>query len=163
VSDPTCANCERVIVLRSSTKHVKWGGQELGRECTVRSNDPYKHCIRQTHSTRTRGLFRIISQCSENIKRSFFFLLLPLWSIGLISQFHDNFTDARTSWTGGQLVARPLPIHRTTKHRINLYTHQISMPCVGFEPTTPASERAKIVHVSDRSATMKGKRSYTFG
>jgi hypothetical protein len=30
------------------------------------------------------------------------------------------------------------------------------MPCVGFEPTIPASERAKTVHVLDRSATVTG-------
>jgi hypothetical protein len=30
------------------------------------------------------------------------------------------------------------------------------MPCVGFEPKIPASERGKIVHASDRSATVTG-------
>jgi hypothetical protein len=40
------------------------------------------------------------------------------------------------------------------KHRMNTYTHQTSMPCVGFEPTIPASERAKTVHALDRSATV---------
>jgi hypothetical protein len=30
------------------------------------------------------------------------------------------------------------------------------MPCVGFEPTIPASERAKTVHALDRSATVTG-------
>jgi hypothetical protein len=30
------------------------------------------------------------------------------------------------------------------------------MPCVGFEPTIPASERAKTVHGLDRSATVTG-------
>jgi hypothetical protein len=30
------------------------------------------------------------------------------------------------------------------------------MPCVGFETTIPASERAKTVYASDRSATMTG-------
>jgi hypothetical protein len=44
-------------------------------------------------------------------------VLFPLWSIGLISQFLDNFTDGRTPWTGDQLVARPLPTHRTNAHR----------------------------------------------
>jgi hypothetical protein len=31
------------------------------------------------------------------------------------------------------------------------------MPWVGFEPTIPASERAKTVHVLDRSVTITGK------
>jgi hypothetical protein len=30
------------------------------------------------------------------------------------------------------------------------------MPCVVFEPTIPASERAKTVHTLDRSATVTG-------
>jgi hypothetical protein len=30
------------------------------------------------------------------------------------------------------------------------------MPCVEFEPTIPASERAKTVHALDRSATVTG-------
>jgi hypothetical protein len=30
------------------------------------------------------------------------------------------------------------------------------MPCVGFELTIPASERAKTVHALDRSATVTG-------
>jgi hypothetical protein len=36
------------------------------------------------------------------------------------------------------------------KHRINAYTHQISMPWVGFEPTIPASERAKTIPLTAR-------------
>jgi hypothetical protein len=40
------------------------------------------------------------------------------------------------------------------KHRINTYTHQTSMPCVGFEPTIPASEREKTVHGLDRQAAV---------
>jgi hypothetical protein len=42
------------------------------------------------------------------------------------------------------------------KHRINAYTHQTSMPWVGFEPTIPASERAKAVHAWDRAAAVTG-------
>jgi hypothetical protein len=30
------------------------------------------------------------------------------------------------------------------------------MRCVGFQPTIPASERAKAVHALDRSATVTG-------
>jgi hypothetical protein len=92
--------------------------------------------------------------------------LLPFWSIGLISQFLDHFTDGRTPWTGDQLVARPLPIHRTTQTQktarthTHTHTHQTSMTWVGFEPTIPASERAKTVHALDRSATETGPQLY---
>jgi hypothetical protein len=58
---------------------------------------------------------------------------------------------------GDQLVSRPLPKHRTTQTEKNAYAHQTTMPFVGFEPTIPASERAKMVHVLDRSATVTGK------
>jgi hypothetical protein len=85
--------------------------------------------------------------------RVFFFSLAlqPPWALASAFQFHDHFTDGRTPWTSDRLVARPLP-----KHRINAYTHQTSMPCVGFEPTIPASERAKTVHALDRSSTVTG-------
>jgi uncharacterized protein YraI len=62
----------------------------------------------------------------------------------LIFQFYDNFTDGRTPWTSDHLVARPLPKHRTTQTQ-NKHTYQTSVPCVGFEPTILASERAKTV------------------
>jgi hypothetical protein len=72
----------------------------------------------------------------------FFSLALsPLWALTSGFQLHEHFTDGRTPWTGDQLVSRPLP-----KHRINTYTYQTSMPCVGFEPMILASERAKTVH-----------------
>jgi hypothetical protein len=45
---------------------------------------------------------------------------------------------------------------RQHKHRINTYTYQTSMPCVGLKPMIPASERAKTVHALDCSATVTG-------
>jgi hypothetical protein len=45
-------------------------------------------------------------------------------------------------------------LHRTTQAQ-NKRT-QTSMPCVGFEPTIPLSERAKKVHASDCAATVTG-------
>jgi hypothetical protein len=36
------------------------------------------------------------------------------------------------------------------------------MPYVGFEPTIPASERAKTVHASDRSATVTRQQLITY-
>jgi hypothetical protein len=44
------------------------------------------------------------------------------------------------------------------EHRINAYTHQTSMPYVGFEPTIPTSERANTVHALDRSASVTSER-----
>jgi hypothetical protein len=70
-------------------------------------------------------------------------------------QFRNLFyTVGRTPWTGDQPVARPLYTHRTTQTQ-NKHI-QTSMPSVGFESTSPASETAKTVHASDRAATAIG-------
>jgi hypothetical protein len=79
------------------------------------------------------------------------FLLYLMMSRFMFSFHFDHFTDGRTPWTGDQLDARPLP-----KHRINTYTYQTSVPCVGFEHKISASELAKTVYASDRSATVTG-------
>jgi hypothetical protein len=79
-------------------------------------------------------------------------LLLPLWSIGLISQFFYHFTDGRTPWTGHQLVARPLPKHRITQTQ-NKHIH---IPNIHALCGIRASERVKTVHALDRSATVTG-------
>jgi hypothetical protein len=77
----------------------------------------------------------------------------------LFFQFHDHFTDGRTPWTSDQLVARPLPKHRTTQTQ-NKHIHQTSMPSAGFEPAIPASELAKTVHALGRAATVTGRAHY---
>jgi hypothetical protein len=66
-------------------------------------------------------------------------------------QFHDVYAVCWVPWTGDQPVARPLPAHMTTRTQ-NKGT-QKSMPQVGFEPTIPVLERAKI----DRAANMFGR------
>jgi hypothetical protein len=57
------------------------------------------------------------------------------------------YTPGRSHWTSDELVARPLPTHRTTQT-------QTYMPRVGFEPTIPAFEQAKTVDFLDRAATV---------
>jgi hypothetical protein len=69
-------------------------------------------------------------------------------------QFINLYTVSRTSWTGDQPVARPLPTHRATQTQ-NKRT-QTSMPRVGFEPTIPVFEWAKTVHALDRASTVIG-------
>jgi hypothetical protein len=80
---------------------------------------------------------------------------------GLLQEYIYFFTysfliDGRTSWTTDQLVTGLYLNTGEHKHRINIYTYQISMPCVGLEPTIPASKRAKTGRASDRSATVTG-------
>jgi hypothetical protein len=56
---------------------------------------------------------------------------------------------------GDQLVARPLPVHRTAQTQ-NKCT-KTSVPQVGFEPIFPVFEREKTVHALDHAATVVGK------
>jgi hypothetical protein len=70
------------------------------------------------------------------------------WSL---FQFLNLYTVGRTPWMGDQPVARP-PTHRTTQ--IQNKRTQISMPRVGFEPTTSVFERAKTVYALYRVATV---------
>jgi hypothetical protein len=84
---------------------------------------PYKSTGKIMGESSASGL-----EISKRFPLLSFLLLLPLWSVGLISQFLDHFTDGRTPWTGDQLVARPLPIHRTTQTQENAHTHT-KHPC----------------------------------
>jgi hypothetical protein len=71
----------------------------------------------------------------------FFSLLIYLQLVGLI----------------GRVISSSEGLYLNTvqhKHRIDVCTHQI----LGFEPTIPASERAKTVHALDRLATVTCKR-----
>jgi hypothetical protein len=80
----------------------------------------------------------------------------PLLGLGRFFSFLIFYTVGRTPWTGDQPVARPLPAQRTAQTE-NKRT-QTSMPKVGFEPTIPVFEREKIVHASDRAATVTGRK-----
>jgi hypothetical protein len=73
-------------------------------------------------------------------------------------RFLNPYTVGRTPWTGNQPDARPLPTHRTAQTQNKLT--RTSMPRVGFEPTIPKFERAKMVHVLDRAATAIGRTVY---
>jgi hypothetical protein len=76
----------------------------------------------------------------------------PLPHISVSKSFY---TDGRTPRTSDQPVARPQPTHRITQTQ-NKRTHTNIHASVGFEPTIPASERAKTVHALHRSATVTG-------
>jgi hypothetical protein len=59
----------------------------------------------------------------------------------------------------GQVISLSQGLYLNTgqqKHRIDTYTYQIFIPCVGFKPTIQVSERAKTVHALDRSTTVTG-------
>jgi hypothetical protein len=87
---------------------------------------------------------------------SFHWLYSPLGPWPLVFSF---MIILQTAGILGRVISSSQGLYLNTrqhKHGINTYTHQISMPCVRFEPTIPASERAKTVHALDRSATVTG-------
>jgi hypothetical protein len=92
------------------------------------------------------------------IWKSFIFsMALPVHSGSMpLTQFCKHFSDGRTLRMSDQANARPLPEHRTHKHRISAYRHQKYMPWVGLEHTIPASKRAKTVHALESVATVTG-------
>jgi hypothetical protein len=84
-------------------------------------------------------------------------LQLLCWALASYSVPQSFFTDGRSPCTGNQPVVRPLPIHRAAQTQNKLT--KTSMPWMGFEPTIPDFEQAKIVHTLDRAATVLGKHS----
>jgi hypothetical protein len=72
----------------------------------------------------------------------------------LLLSFLILYTVGRTPWTGDQPLVKSRYLH-TEQHKQNKRT-QTSMLEVGFEPTIPASEWAKTVHVLERAATVIG-------
>jgi hypothetical protein len=69
--------------------------------------------------------------------------LQPSWVLASAFQFHDHFTDCRTPWTSDQLVARPLPKHRTTQTQ-NKHVHTTNIHALcgirNHDPSVRASE-----------------------
>jgi hypothetical protein len=56
-----------------------------------------------------------------------------LWSWAAFFSFLILYTDGRTTWTSDQLVAKPIPAHRTTtQNRINAHRH----PCFEWDSNT---------------------------
>jgi hypothetical protein len=80
-------------------------------------------------------------------------LSLPPWK----SPFHFSLLDLRHS-VGllGRVISSSQGLYLYTQKNAHTQKHQTSMPWLGFEPTIPATERAKTVHALDRSATLTG-------
>jgi hypothetical protein len=88
-----------------------------------------------------------------------YFLQLSCSHFGALGWFLSFFVISQTVGLLGRVISSSQGLYLNTgqhKHRINAYTHQTSMPYVGFQPTIPASKRAKTVNALDRSATVAG-------
>jgi hypothetical protein len=114
-------------------------------------------------SVRTSGLSiaECMVYCFPRPDRSIVFFPSAIQPNSGHSRLHETFHFAsvrRTPRTGDRLVSRHLAVHKhretQTKHK-----HYISMPWMWFEPTLPASTRAKTFHASDCSATATGSSS----
>jgi hypothetical protein len=77
-------------------------------------------------------------------------------SVGIV-RLRNKVTELfiiHSPWTVDQPVEIPLPTDRTTQTQYK--RTQISKHWLGFEPTIPAFERAKIVHALDGASTVIG-------
>jgi hypothetical protein len=83
----------------------------------------------------------------------------PLLDLGRFFRFLIFYTVGRTSWTGNQPVARPLPARRIAQTQ-NKGT-QTSMHRVEIEPTIPVFERVKTVHALDCAPRWSAAHYYT--
>jgi hypothetical protein len=93
----------------------------------IRTHDP------SVRASEHRSWLRPHGYCDQHLLclRIFFFhwLYSPRGPWPLF-QFHDHFTDGRTPWASDQLVARPLPKHRTTQtHNKHIHTPNIHALC----------------------------------
>jgi hypothetical protein len=104
-----------------------------------------------THFALQKILVAVGYMCSSFIHQ---WLSSPLLGHDRFFSFVILYTVGRTTLTVDQPVARPLPAHKTAQTQ-NKRT-QTSMLRVGFEPTTPAFQRAKTVHALDGAATVIG-------
>jgi hypothetical protein len=77
----------------------------------------------------------------------------PWWTLASVLHFLNQI-DSRQHPLGGGSARRKADTY-TWQHKHNK-RRQTSIPCVGFETTTPVFERAKTVHALDRAATVIG-------
>jgi hypothetical protein len=107
--------------------------------------------------------FQNCEHCRSNI-RGFFSPHRLYIHIGPSPLIFSSMIILQTLGLLGRVISPSQGLYLNTgqhKHRINTYTYQTSIPCVGFEPTIPASERTKTLHALDRSATVTGIRDFT--
>jgi hypothetical protein len=119
--------------------------------------DNYLYCKENSLSN-----FEITDKTNRaiNTDQTIFFWSVTLTSIRVSRFFFHSFLNiSQTVGLLGRVISpsqRRYPNTGQHKHRINTYTHQTSMPWLGFKPTIPASERAKTVHALDGSAAVTG-------
>jgi hypothetical protein len=68
----------------------------------------------------------------------------PPWALAFDFQFHDHFTDGRTPWTSDQIVARPLPKHRTTQTQNKTHTHKNIHAFCGIRTYDPGFRMSEV-------------------
>jgi hypothetical protein len=85
------------------------------------------------------------------------FLFAPTLEHG--ADFSVSLIILQMVWLLGRVISSFQGLYLNTgqhKHGINTYTYRTSMPCMGFEPTIPASQWPKTVHTLDSSDTVTG-------
>jgi hypothetical protein len=113
----------------------------------------YRFCMTQDHIKVTRTLVEYDVYFVININGSTaIFRPFSLFSSLII------YTIGRIPWTGDQPVAKPLPIHKSTKAE-NKHI-QTSMLRVGFEPTSQVFFWVKTFHALEHAAIVIGRHHF---
>jgi hypothetical protein len=114
--------------------HAYLGGERLQNSAT------HRRCSRWSWRCFKRQNLIIIIM---TIKFFFHWLYSPLGPWPLLLQFHDHFIVGRTPWTSDQLVARPLPKHRTTQTQ-NKHIHTPNIHALsGIRTDDPSFRRSE--------------------
>jgi hypothetical protein len=110
---------------------------------------------------RIGGNYASIFRVDITMKGDFFFVFT------LTLDHRDNFSvpliNLQTVGLLGRVISSSQGLYLNTgqhKHRKNAYTYQISMSCMGFETTIPASVRVKTVHALHCAVTVTGNGEY---
>jgi hypothetical protein len=146
----TKAKCIKITCIYTHAVAKQW---HVTESSSSSQRNTYVNCMHKRISGTT--FVRVIT---GSFKNSYFFhwLYSPLgpWPL-----FFSFMIILQTVGLLGRVINSSQGLYLNTgqhRHRINTYTHETSMPCVGFENTIPASKRAKTIHALDRSATVTG-------
>jgi hypothetical protein len=140
VSGQWISKYNRIIHLYFSFYMVKW--------CLQRVKYKIFSSFTYTRPCTFYSSHQVLRRRLRNVYELFFFhwLYSPLGPWRMIFQF---MIILQTVGLLERVISSSQGLYLNTeqhKYRINTYTYQTSMPCMGFEPTIPASERAKTIH-----------------
>jgi hypothetical protein len=156
---------EAAVCFKVCSRHLPGGTEEMHGNLSQDSQCPYQYKNRalleyEPRSCRSTNLLGpSFNVCLVLLHVIVFFSTGSTAPLGPGLWFFNFIIILQTVGLLGRVISSSQGLYLNSgqqEHGINTCTYQISMPCVGFEPTIAASERAKTVHALDRSAIVTG-------